>query len=112
MAPQTIFVLVMAVAALNGLLHLMAQSSLIILVLLFAPIWWPEIFGFHVAVLAWAASLIIATATLLLGGVPAALYERVRGRTAPSRGSMLLWLAGTVAVALVMLPLLAPATAG
>jgi hypothetical protein len=107
MTPQTLFILVMAAAALNGLLHLMAQSGLILLLLVFAPVWWPEVFGFHVAVLAWASSLIVATATLLLGGVPAALYERVRGHTAPTRTSMVLWLAGVITIAIVMAPTLA-----
>jgi uncharacterized RDD family membrane protein YckC len=107
MSSQTLFVLVMAVAALNGLLHLMTQSGLILLLLIFAPVWWPEVFGFHVAVLAWASSLIIATATLMLGGIPAALYERLRGQQSPSPVSMGLWLAGAITIAIVMAPTLA-----
>lgn len=107
MAPQTLFVLVMATAALNGMLHMMAQSGLFILLVIFAPVWWPEVFGFNIAVLAYAASLVIATATLMLGGVPAALYERARGHQAPTAASMWIWLAGALGFTVLTLPTLA-----
>lgn len=107
MTPQTIFVLVMGVAALNGMLHMMAQSGLFILLIVFAPIWWPEVFGFSITVLAYATSLLISTATLMLGGVPAAVFERLRGQQEPSAASMWLWLAGAVGFSLLTLPTLA-----
>lgn len=107
MTPQTIFVLIMALSALNGMLHLTTQSGLIILLLVFAPVWWPEVFGFNVVVLAYACSLLIATATLLAGGVPAALYERIRGVRQPTAAAMWIWFLGCLAVAVFMLPTLA-----
>jgi hypothetical protein len=50
------------------------------------------------------ASLLASAITLLLAGVPAALYERARGLKESSPVSIGIWLAGTIA--LVGLPLL------
>jgi hypothetical protein len=108
MTPQGLFVVAMGLSALNGMLHMLAQSTLFITVLVLAPVWWPEVFGFDVQVLAYAASLIISTATLLLGGVPAALYERARGLEQPSGTANALWVGGVVLVGLLLLPGLAP----
>ena len=44
--------------------------------------------------------LVGATLSVLLGGVPAALYERATGVTDSDLASMWLWLAGTALLAL------------
>ena len=42
------------------------------------------------------ASLMVSTATIILGGIPAAVYERVRGvKDESSEVSLWIWLAGT-----------------
>jgi hypothetical protein len=47
------------------------------------------------------ASLMVSTATLILGGVPAAIYERVQGIEGDSNEvSLWIWLAGTAILAL------------
>ena len=47
------------------------------------------------------ASLMVSTATLILGGIPAALYERVQGiKEDSSEVSLWIWLAGTAILAL------------
>ena len=47
------------------------------------------------------ASLMVSTATLILGGVPAAIYERVQGiKEDSSEVSLWIWLAGTAILAL------------
>lgn len=51
-------------------------------------------------------TLLIAVMTLLLGGIPAALYERIRGLQASTPVSLGIWL---VATALLALPALASA---
>jgi hypothetical protein len=107
MTPQSLFVLVMGISVLNGLLHQLAGSVPFVLLLRLAPIWWPEIFGFYLEALVYAATLIIATATLLLGGIPAALYERARRLDQPTPAAMWLWFAGVLAVAAFMFPTLA-----
>jgi hypothetical protein len=41
---------------------------------------------------------VIALFTLLLGGIPAAIYERVRGLQQSSPASMLIWLVTTILI--------------
>lgn len=53
-------------------------------------------------VLTYLASLLASATTLLLAGVPAALYERAKGQATSSPASIGIWLAGTIA--LVALP--------
>jgi hypothetical protein len=47
------------------------------------------------------ASLMVSTATIILGGIPAAIYERVIGAKDDStEASLWIWLAGTALLAL------------
>ena len=46
------------------------------------------------------ASLMVSTATIILGGIPAAIYERVTGATESNDASLWIWLAGTALLAL------------
>ena len=47
------------------------------------------------------ASLMVSTATIILGGIPAAIYERVIGAKDDStEGSLWIWLAGTAVLTL------------
>ncbi|MBK5949622.1 hypothetical protein CH339_19390 [Rhodobium orientis] len=60
--------------------------------------------GFFVAspsVVLLVSSLLTATVTVMLGGVPAAVFERATGKTESDAASLWLWLAG---VALLSLP--------
>ena len=48
------------------------------------------------ALIFYFASLMLSTATVILGGVPAAIYERIAGATDDSTvASLWIWLAGT-----------------
>ncbi len=40
------------------------------------------------------ASLMVSTATIILGGIPAAIYERVQGQQESDTVSLWIWLAG------------------
>jgi hypothetical protein len=46
------------------------------------------------------ASLMVSTATIILGGIPAAIYERVTGADDTDMVSLWLWLAGTAILAI------------
>lgn len=46
------------------------------------------------------ASLMVSTATIILGGIPAAIYERVTGALESNNASLWIWLAGTALLAL------------
>ena len=48
------------------------------------------------ALIFYFASLMLSTATVILGGIPAAIYERIAGATDDSTvASLWIWLAGT-----------------
>lgn len=82
---------VLAVSALNGVF-----SPYLLVVMALAPIWMPTWMPPDPSLLFYFSSLITATTTMMLAGVPAALLEaavpRLRGTPAP----MALWLAVTV----------------
>ena len=46
------------------------------------------------------ASLMVSTATIILAGIPAAIYERVTGASESGDASLWIWLAGTAILAL------------
>jgi hypothetical protein len=58
-----------------------------------SPLFHPELFYY-------LTSLAISAMTLLLAGIPAALYERLRGLQTSSPASLAIWLAGTLLLAL------------
>ncbi len=51
-------------------------------------------------VLFYLSSVFIALLTLAIAGIPAAIWERVRGLTQSSWGSMLIWMLAAVVVSL------------
>ena len=52
------------------------------------------------ALLFYFSSLMLSTATVILAGIPAALYERLTGRTDSNVVSLWIWLAGTALLTL------------
>ncbi len=63
----------------------------------------PLLFSFSISspvLIFYFTSLFLALSTVVLAGVPAALFERVTGRTASDGTSLLIWLAGTALLAL------------
>lgn len=105
MTPQSLFVMVVGLSAIAGLAHMLGQTLLFVVVFATSPLWWPEVFGFYPAVIAYAASLVISTTTMLIAGIPAALVERARRDTSPSALPHLVWLGGVVIVTLAGLAL-------
>jgi len=53
---------------------------------------------YHPQVLENFPSLLITVFTLLLGGIPAAIYERVRGLRDSTSASLLIWLVATILI--------------
>jgi hypothetical protein len=87
MDKRSIFVLICAVSVANGIL-----SPFIAIAFALSPLWMPEILPSKPSVVAYLSSLIVSTATLLLSGVPAALYERAVRPGPEDRASMYIWL--------------------
>lgn len=84
---QGIFVLIAAVSVANGIM-----SPFIAIAFALSPIWMPELLPHTPSVLAYVSSLIVATATLLLSGVPAALFERLVKTEEDDNMPMYIWL--------------------
>jgi hypothetical protein len=94
-SPRALFVATVFVCIVNGII-----SPSVLYVLLFAPVWAPTLFAPSGQTLFLLASLIVSTGTLLLAGVPAALYERIAGLEQSSIPSMALWLVGAILLTL------------
>lgn len=71
MTPQTLFSMTVAASLLAGL-----SSPALALVFALHPLWLPEIFPRTTEVVFYGASLIVATTTLLVSAIPAAIAER------------------------------------
>jgi hypothetical protein len=75
----------------NGIFN---QLALVFALLYVQPLAGPLLFG-SVPLTLLFASLMVSTATVILGGIPAAIYERVTGATDSNDASLWIWLAGT-----------------
>jgi hypothetical protein len=95
MKPRHVFVATVFVCIVNGIL-----SPAVAFVFWFAPVWAPTIFAPSGQVLLLLTSLIVSTATLILSGVPAAIYERLAGLERSNEISMGLWLVGAMLLTL------------
>ena len=73
----------------NGIFN---QLWLIFALLYVQPLVGPLLFG-SLSLTLMFASLMVSTATVILGGIPAAIYERVTGSTESNTASLWIWLA-------------------
>jgi len=60
----------------------------------------PAFFTTSIGLLFFVSSLLLSTLTIMLAGVPAALYERFTGASESTPASMWIWLAGTALITL------------
>ena len=82
---------VLGVAMLNGLF-----SPALTIVVLFSPVWYPALLPQVPSLLFLMSSLLVATFTLMIAGVPAAIYERLGGKDSSDFVSMGIWLVGVL----------------
>lgn len=94
---ELIFAIV-GLGILNGLF-----SPFLLVIVTFAPTWYPLILPPSSSLLFYFASMLCSTLTILLGGVPAALYERIRGEKGSTRTSLTIW---AVCTGVLTLPIL------
>src|SRR5262245_18657568 len=80
----------------NGIFN---QLALIFALLYVQPLAGPLLFG-NVSLTLMFASLMVSTATIILGGIAAAIYERISGAKESSDVSLWIWLAATALLAL------------
>lgn len=91
-------VVIIGLAILNGIF-----SPALIAVFALHPVWYPSMLPVMVPVLFLLSSLILATLTLMLGGVPAALYERFFGDE-QSAVSGYIWLGCVIVLTMPAIP--------
>jgi hypothetical protein len=95
---QTIFLVVMGLSIVNGIFSPLLRIAMPISAALM-----PELFPRTLQwVLLWS-SILLASTTLFVSGVPAALYERLVERDANGTASLWIWLAGAAILSLPML---------
>ena len=89
---------VMAVAIVNGIF-----SPWVLAVFVLYPLWYPSWAPAYAQAVYMLSALILSTITLMLSGVPAALYERF-APAASGTVTAAIWLAGAVLLTLPALP--------
>jgi hypothetical protein len=92
---QPLFFAVLGVCMANGIF-----SPYLNLAIPIAAVLLPELFPRTVEWVLFWSSVLLASATLLFSGVPAALYERLVERKGAGGVSMWIWLAGAAALSL------------
>ncbi|HVO14930.1 MAG TPA: hypothetical protein VMV26_06945 [Alphaproteobacteria bacterium] len=92
---QSLLVITLTVCAVNGIF-----SPAIALALPLAVVWLPDFLPHEPSWAFYFSSLLVSSATLLVSGVPAALYERLVDRDPDNLVSMYVWLAGAVLLSL------------
>lgn len=95
MSARDIFIAISLLSIANGFL-----SPFLILGVSLAVYWLPDFLVGVPQVALFMASLFVSFGTLLLSGIPAALFERATGRQETDRASMLVWLAGALVLTL------------
>ena len=80
----------------NGIFN---QLALVFALLYVQPLAGPLLFG-SVPLTLMFASLMVSTATVILAGIPTAIYERLIGATDSTDLSLWIWLAGTALLTL------------
>ncbi|PJI43567.1 hypothetical protein [Ferrovibrio sp.] len=95
MSPNTIFVAILGVTLVNGFV-----SPMVPLVFVMAPIWLPEFAPHNQIAILYGTSLIVSVSTLVISGVPTAIFERISGRQQSDQMSMLVWLGAAILLTL------------
>ena len=96
MSRNTYFIGIAFFGMINGIFN---QLALVFALLYVHPLAGPLLFG-SVPLTLIFASLMVSTATVILGGIPAAIYERLTGAADSTDASLWAWLAGTAILTL------------
>jgi len=79
-----------------GMINGLFNQAFVLFTLLHVQVLAPALLFGSVSLTLLFSSLMVSTATIILGGIPAAIYERARGaQDRPSTVSLWIWLAGT-----------------
>jgi hypothetical protein len=84
-----------------GMINGLFNQTWVLFSLIHMQILSPALLFGNVSLTLMFASLMVSTATIILGGIPAAIYERVAGAKEDStEASLWIWLAGTALLTL------------
>ena len=92
---QTLFLFVLGVCVVNGIFTPMLKVAIPV-----AAVLMPELFPRTIEWVLFWTSIMLSSGTLLMSGIPAALYERLVERDEESTTSMWIWLSGAVLLSL------------
>jgi uncharacterized membrane protein YvlD (DUF360 family) len=92
---HTMFMAVLGLSIVNGIFSPLLKIAIPVSAALM-----PELFPRTLEWVLFWASVLLASATLLISGFPAALYERVVARDPQSTVSLWIWLAGALVLCL------------
>jgi hypothetical protein len=92
---KQIFIGIAMLSLFNGMF-----SPFVPLVIGISPFWLPEWIEGSFAIVLYLAVLIMAFTTMLVAGVPAAVYERMTGAQGSTERSMYIWLGATALLSL------------
>jgi hypothetical protein len=95
---RNVLVPVMAVAIVNGIF-----SPWVLAVFVLYPVWYPSWAPAWTQLVYMASALILSTLTLMISGVPAALYERLAAAAKPTVAGVI-WLTGAMLLTLPAVP--------
>lgn len=89
------FPLILLICIFNGV-----ASPLVFTLFQMGPVWVPAFLLGNLQLVLYLSSLATATLTLLVAGVPAAIFERATGRQATDPASAAIWMAGAILLSL------------
>lgn len=89
---------IMAVAIVNGIF-----SPWVLVVFVLHPVWYPGWLPPYAQIVYMASALILSTLTIMVSGIPAAMYERISRGSNPAMTTSL-WLAGALVLTVPALP--------
>src|SRR5688500_5090517 len=95
---RNMLVPIMAVAIVNGIF-----SPFVLVVFVLYPVWYPSWAPAYSQVVYMLSALILSTLTIMLAGVPSALYERLIPAARPAAVG-LIWLSGVILLSVPALP--------
>ena len=92
---QSLLLVVVAISVLNGLL-----SPFLGIAIPLAAVWLPEWLPRDPSWVLYLSSILVSSATLLVSGVPAALFERFVEVDETGKASMYVWIGGAILLSL------------
>jgi hypothetical protein len=87
------------VAIVNGIF-----SPYLLSVFLFYPLWYPTWAPAVTEAVVAISSILLSTLTLMIAGIPAAISERIRGKTSTDDMSAMIWFGGALLLTLPAVP--------